>query len=89
MHGQKRNKLGLQKMSNKIKIFDDFLNEKDLSELENIICNCYFPWYFQESQTNSGNGGSWFSHILYEFNTPQSEYYQPIINILNTLLFVD
>jgi hypothetical protein len=83
MHGQKRYKLGLQKMSNKIKIFDDFLNEKDLSELENIICNCYFPWYFQESQTNSGNGGSWFSHILYEFNTPQSEYYQPIINIFN------
>ena len=70
MHGQKIYKLGLQKMSNKIEILDDFLNEKDLIKLEKIIDNSYFPWYFQESQTDSGNDNSWFSHILYDFDAP-------------------
>jgi len=86
MHGQKIYKLGLQKMSNKIEILDDFLNEKDLIKLEKIIDNSYFPWYFQESQTDSGNDNSWFSHILYDFDAPQSEYYQSIIDIFSNYI---
>jgi hypothetical protein len=70
-------------------IKDDYLNDAHLIQLDKLICSSHFPWYFQESQTKGVDDGFFFSHILYNVDTPRSDYYNPVINIFENYLKYD
>lgn len=59
-----------------MEIKDNFISKEDLIKLEKIINHPYFPWYLQKNQTE--NDGSWFSHLLYIDDRPQSEFFSAV-----------
>jgi len=62
-------------------IKDDFLSLQDLNQLESIIDNPHWPWFFQEEQTCDDD--PFFSHILYCNDISQSQFYRPVIDIFS------
>ena len=68
-----------------MKIKDNFLVKKDLTQLENLIYN-NFPWYLQKEQVTGADDGYWLSHILYDEDVPKSDLYNPIIKIFKSYL---
>ena len=68
-----------------MKIKDNFLVKKDLTQLENLIYN-NFPWYLQKEQVTGADDGYWLSHILYDEDVPKSDLYNPIIKIFKGYL---
>ena len=68
-----------------MKIKDNFLVKKDLTQLENLIYN-NFPWYLQKEQVTGADDGYWLSHILYDEDVPKSALYNPIIIIFKSYL---
>ena len=68
-----------------MEIKDNFLDNKHLAELDNLV-GTSFPWYLQKEQIKGANDGCWFSHIVYYKDVPGSELYNPIINIFKNYL---
>ena len=68
-----------------MKIKDNFLVKKDLTQLENLIYN-NFPWYLQKEQVTGADDGYWLSHILYDEDVPKSDLYNPITKIFKNYL---
>ena len=68
-----------------MKIKDNFLVKKDLTQLENLIYN-NFPWYLNKEQVTGADDCCWLSHILYDEDEPKSDSYKPLINIFNNYL---
>ena len=68
-----------------MKIKDNFLVKKDLTQLENLIYN-NFPWYLQKEQVIDADDGCWLSHIIYDEDVPKSDLYNPIIKIFKGYL---
>tara|TARA_B100001094_G_C17758960_1_gene589474 strand:+ start:134 stop:613 length:480 start_codon:yes stop_codon:yes gene_type:complete len=63
-------------MSNHIKIIDDFLNDKDLKKLEEVILENNFPWFWSDEVTEGDDG--FLFHLLINHNQSNSTY-APII----------
>ena len=68
-----------------MKIKDNFLAKKDLTELDNLIHN-NFPWYLQKEQVTGMDDGSYFNHIIYDNDVPKSDCYNPLINIFKNYI---
>ena len=68
-----------------MEIKDNFLDNKHLAELDNLV-GTSFPWYLQKEQIKGANDGCWFSHIVYYKDVPRSELYNPIIKIFKNYL---
>lgn len=62
-------------------ITDDFLDKKDLDELNKFLMSPSFPWYLQKEQVTGANDGSWFCHIVYDNDAPKSDLYNLIVKI--------
>lgn len=62
-------------------ITDDFLDKKDLDELNEFLMSPSFPWYLQKEQVTGANDGSWFCHIVYDNDAPKSDLYNLIVKI--------
>ena len=60
-------------------IKDDFLTMEEFDQLESIINNPFFPWFFQKEQT--WDDDPFFCHTLYHADEPRSEFYNPVQNI--------
>jgi len=58
---------------------DDFLTLEELDQLESIINNPFFPWFYQTVQT--WDDDPFFCHVLYHADEPRSEFYKPVQNI--------
>ena len=58
---------------------DDFLTLEELDQLDSIINNPFFPWFYQTVQT--WDDDPFFCHVLYHADEPRSEFYKPIQNI--------
>ena len=58
-------------------ITDDFLDKKDLDQLDEYLMSPAFPWYLQKEQVAGSNDGSWFCHIMYDNDVPKSDLYNP------------
>ena len=68
-----------------MEIKDNFLDDKHLDELDQLIHN-NFPWYLQKEQVTGMDDGSWFLHILYDEDVPKSDLYNPVIKIFKNYL---
>ena len=68
-----------------MKIKDNFLDDKHLDELDQLIHN-NFPWYLQKEQVTGMDDGSWFCHIIYDDDVPKSDWYNPLINIFKNYI---
>ena len=68
-----------------MKIKDNFLDDKHLDELDQLIHN-NFPWYLQKEQVTGMDDGSWCLHVLYDEDVPKSDWYNPLINIFKNYL---
>jgi hypothetical protein len=68
-----------------MKIKDNFLAKKDLTELDNLV-GTSFPWYLQQEMVEGANDGYFFSHIIYNEDVPGSDLYDPIIKIFKNYL---
>ena len=87
-----------------MRIKDNFLDDKYLIQLEELINNPYFAWYLNEEQTKGADDGCWFSHLIYDKTGPKelklpreisektfscSEFSPLLIKIFNNLNYVD
>ena len=54
-----------------MRIKDNFLDDKYLIQLEELINNPYFAWYLNEEQTKGADDGCWFSHLIYDKTGPK------------------
>jgi|TARA_Y100000004_G_scaffold147448_1_gene168642 hypothetical protein len=65
-------------------IIDNFLSEKEFTEIKNIVINPQFPLYYSETVANNDDSKNfYFLHKLYDKNIPLSEYVGIISSILN------
>jgi hypothetical protein len=62
-------------------ITDDFLDKKDLDELNEFLMSPNFPWYLQKEQVTGANDGCWFLHTIYDNDVPKSDLYNLIVKI--------
>ena len=60
-------------------IKDDFLTMEEFDQLDSIINNPFFPWFYQTVQT--WDDDPFFCHTLYHADEPQSEFYRPVQTI--------
>ena len=58
---------------------DDFLTLEELDQLDSIINDQFFPWFYQTVQT--WDDDPFFCHVLYHADEPRSEFYNPVQNI--------
>ena len=69
------------RLKNEIEVIDNFLNDNHLHQLDELINNPYFAWYLQKEQVEGYGDSSFFSHLLYDWNKPQSDLYDSVIGI--------
>ena len=69
-----------------MEVKDNFLDDIDLVRLDELINDPYFAWYLQKEQVPGANDGYLLSHIIYHFNEPKSDFYDPVINIFENKL---
>ena len=65
---------------------DDFLNDIHLTQLDELINDTHFAWYFQKEHVEGADDGCWFSHIIYKANVPRSDLYVPVNEIFKDYL---
>ena len=70
----------------KLEIKDNFLDNKHLIQVDELIDDPYFAWYLHEEQVVGENDGCWFSHLIYEFDEPKSVFCDPVIKIFKNYL---
>ena len=68
-----------------LKLERNFLDEKYFKEIKSEITSDYFPWYFQPNMTHSGEDRLFFSHRLYDYSLPNSNYFNIFKPLLNKL----
>jgi len=62
------------------KIEDNFVSENLLKEINSLMTNMNFPWYFHDSVTREkDNKNFYFTHILYSFDKINSRFYKNIV----------
>ena len=54
---------------------DNFLDKKDLTQLDELLMSHSFPWYLQKEQVAGAADGGWFCHIIYDEDVPKSDVY--------------
>ena len=69
-----------------MEVKDNFLSNKHLIQLNELIDSYSFPWFFQKEQVDGKDDGYWFSHILYDPNLEKSTFFYPVFNIFNSYL---
>ena len=57
---------------------------EEFDQLESIINNPFFPWFYQTVQT--WDDDPFFCHTLYHADEPRSEFYNPVQNIIFILI---
>ena len=70
----------------KLEIKDNFLDDNHLTQLDKLVDNSHFAWYLHKEQVARRNDGCWFSHLIYEFDEPKSEFCDPVIKIFKNYL---
>tara|TARA_Y100001963_G_scaffold78894_1_gene109487 strand:+ start:897 stop:1406 length:510 start_codon:yes stop_codon:yes gene_type:complete len=65
---------------------DNFLDKKDLTQLDELLMSHSFPWYLQKEQVAGAADGGWFCHIIYDEDVPKSDVYNPITKIFKSYL---
>jgi len=70
-------------------VIDDFLNKEIFKKIQNnILNNCFFPWYFSEYNDYFGEKGldkSKYIHTFYENNISNSKHYDLLLPIIEKL----
>ena len=69
-----------------MEVKDNFLSNKHLIQLNELIDSYSFPWFFQKEQVEEKDDGYFFSHILYDPNLEKSTFFYPVFNIFNSYL---
>lgn len=71
--------------NNQYKIIDNFLNNKNFSEIRKIFYSVYFPWYLNNTIDNSKDYQ--LTHLFYKekINSDFYNYLIPLINKINPL----
>ena len=72
------------------KVIDNFLDENNFKILENeIFKNPFFPWYYSayiDFKKNEEQPHKFqFNHVFYDKNTPNSNYYDVLIPLIEKL----
>jgi len=69
------------------KIIDNFLEEEDFKQIESVILNPLMPWYYGGAVGNftENNDDYYFTHMLYNGVTPQSDLFYIVSPILDKL----
>ena len=72
-----------------MEIKDNFLDNKHLAQLDELVYNTHFPWFLQKEQITGANDGCWFSHVIYDNDAPRSDLYNPVMEIFkNNLKYI-
>jgi hypothetical protein len=69
-----------------IKIIDNFLDEEYFNFLNNEFLSNKFPWYFQKEKVFKNDGNFQYTHIFFNDNKINSNYFnliEPFIPLLN------
>ena len=73
---------------------DNFLDDTQLSQLDELINSPHFSWYLQRdaeeysyNDSDLYDNGYWHRHLIYENNVPQSEFFEPLSNIFKNTLY--
>ena len=72
-----------------MKITDNFLTEKEFSELKKVIWNPSFPWHFNQindTDTPDDSGEYYMTHVFYnQRQNYQSQYFPVVYDLLNKI----
>lgn len=73
-------------MNSKIKIYDDYLSDQELVNLQNLFFeNTDFPYFFNSHKVAKGDGFSQFTHQFYVNNTINSNFYNHLNGLLDRI----
>ena len=70
---------------NNIKIIDNFLKKDDLNNLKNKFLSNDFPWYFQDFKVYKNDGDFQYTHLFFDNNRINSNYFGLIESFLSLL----
>ena len=69
-----------------IKIIDNFLDKEYFNFLNNEFLSSKFPWYFQKGKVFENDGNYQYTHLFFDANKINSNYFnliEPFLLILN------
>ena len=64
-----------------MEVKDNFLDDIHLLQLDQLINNPHFAWYFMKSQVKGADDGYLFSHSICDTNTQPSIFYNSLVEI--------
>ena len=70
------------------KILDNFISEKELSDICDVIMGVDFPWYFQEkinTKHSEEDKSFYFTHLLFINNKINSDFFNLFLPVLSKL----
>ena len=68
-----------------IKVIENFLKKDDLNNLKNQFFSNTFPWYFQDFKVEKNDGDFQYTHLFFDNNRINSEYFDLIKSFLSLL----
>ena len=69
-----------------INVIENFLKKDDLNNLKNQFLSNTFPWYFQDFKVIKNDGDFQYTHIFFDYNRINSNYFdllEPFLSLLN------
>ena len=78
-------------MENEIEVHDNYLNKTDFNQLKNLLLGNNFPHYLQDCKVSEGDGFFQFTHLFYDGQVVQSNYFDnlhPILDKLNPISLI-
>ena len=75
-------------MNNEFEVIDNALSNKDFDEIKSVIMHETFPWSVSRSITGEGEkitNTFYMTHMFYNFDMPQSKYFEILIPLLREI----
>jgi hypothetical protein len=69
-----------------INVIENFLKKDDLNNLKNQFLSNTFPWYFQDFKVEKNDGDFQYTHLFFDNNRINSNYFdliEPFLSLLN------
>ena len=70
-----------------MKIVDNFLSKEDFTNIIALVCNNFFPWYYQDHKVNPRDGFLQFTHTAYSNSQPHSNLYDQLTPLFKKINF--
>ena len=68
-----------------MKIIDDFISFDDFKQLQELMWSTDFPWFYDDCVNVPNDGHFQFTHMLYQYDSPRSNFFNALNPITRQL----